>query len=105
MMAHVCKDGINFQKFLNHYHYKALNYLLSTSRSYALSSCVLTVSLIQLVNGATFFNISCLFSLSVVHNAKVASTPITVMVSLTFMHTQICNYIIMQLCNYVLHNL
>ena len=104
MMAHVCKDGINFHKFLNHYHYKALNYLLPTPGSYALSSCVLTVSRIQLVNGAKFFNISCLFSLSVVHNAKVASTP-TVMVSLTFMHTQICNYTIMQLCNYVLHNL
>ena len=36
---------------------------ITTSRSFALNTCVLSISFIQSVNGAKFLNIACLFDL------------------------------------------
>ena len=58
---------------------------ITTSRSFALSSCVLFISFIQLVNGAQSLNIAFLLFLPACLARAVAPDLITVMVALTSM--------------------
>ena len=75
-MAHLCKNVLQR-------HYNILYIGTTTSRSFALSSCLLFVSLIQSVNGAVNAICGCYVA--------VAPTAIIVMISLTGMPN--CNHI------------
>ena len=62
---------------------------MTTTRSFALSNCVLLISLMQSVNGIQFLIITCLSFLPDCLGPAAAPTPTTVMVPLTSIYASL----------------
>ena len=62
-LAHLCNIVINFKMFWNNYQYILSNYILAIlyQISLALYIYILFISVLQLINGAQFLNITSLF--------------------------------------------
>ena len=80
MMACLFKLGIKFRKLLKIYHFIVLNIGWHYKFYY---NYILFNLLIQWINGAQLFNVTCLFSLSAVFNAVIVLTLTAAMVLLT----------------------